>query len=445
MHELITRTIAAIPEPDLAAMNWARLRQEQLTKPPGSLGRLEELAIRVVGITGQVPPVLRRKVVIVVAADHGVTVEGVSAYPREVTAQMVQNFLRGGAAINVLARGAGADVVVVDAGVDAELPAAPGLIAAKVRRGTGNLARELAMTRAEAEECLATGIRVVQAQIDRGVDLVATGDMGIGNTTPSSAITAVITGRPVAEVTGRGTGITAEQLRHKIQVIERALALHRPDPSDPIGVLSAVGGLEIGVLAGVMIGAAARRVPVVIDGFISGAAALIAVTLAPAVAFSLIAAHNSVEVGHRAILAHLEKVPLLNLDLRLGEGTGAVLAFAIIEQAVRILNEMATFREAGVSGRSAPREVARRFARRREGYLHALEGGIWDDPFRHVDGRRYRHIVSTDLGRLIAWAEARGISRSRIVRRDLRDYRRNGERVVAWHIDLGGPYLDVEP
>jgi nicotinate-nucleotide--dimethylbenzimidazole phosphoribosyltransferase len=445
MHEVIRQTIASIHGPDVAAMNWARRRHEQLTKPPGSLGRLEELAIRIVGITGQIPPAIRRKAIVVAAADHGVAEEGVSAYPSEVTAQMVLNFLRGGAAINVLARGIGADVVVVDAGVAGDLPDHPGLVRLAVRPGTANMVRGPAMRREEAERAIVHGIAIATQLCHDGVDLLGVGEMGIGNTTAASAITAVITGRPVAEVTGRGTGITVEQLRHKIEVIERAIRRNHPDPSDPLDVLSKVGGLEIATLVGVMLGGAASRIPVVVDGFITGAAALVAVALAPDASFSLIAAHSSVEIGHRAILEHLEKAPLLNLDLRLGEGTGAALAFPIVEQAVRIVNEMATFREAGVSGRSAPRETAARFPKRRQGYLHALDGGIWDDPFLHVDGKPYRHIVSTDFDRLVAWAEARGISRSRIVRRDLRDFRNNREPVAAWHIDLGGPFLDVDP
>jgi nicotinate-nucleotide--dimethylbenzimidazole phosphoribosyltransferase len=445
MNDRIRQTIAAIGAPDLPAMTWARRRHEQLTKPPGSLGRLEELAIRIVGITGRVPPQIQRKAIVTVAADHGVAAEGVSAYPSEVTAQMVGNFLHGGAAINVLARGAGAEVVVVDAGVAADLPDHPNLIRRAVRRGTDNFVRGPAMRRDEAEQAILNGIDLAGDLAEQGVDLLGLGDMGIGNTTAASAITAVVTGKPVAEVTGRGTGITADQLRGKIAVIERAIAVNRPDPTDPLDVLTKVGGLEIATLVGVMIGAASRRVPVVLDGFISGSAALLAVELAPALGFFLIAAHSSVEIGHRTILERLEKAPLLNLDLRLGEGTGAALAFPLVEQAVRLLNEMATFREAGVSGRSAPRERANRFAKRRLGYLHALEGGIWDDPFVHADGRRYRHIVSTDLDRLVAWAESRGIPRSRIVRRDLRDFRNNREAVAAWHIDLGGPYLDIEP
>lgn len=445
MHEVIRQTIAAIRDPDVAAMNWARRRHEQLTKPPGSLGRLEELAIRIVGITGRIPPTIQRKTIVVAAADHGVAEEGVSAYPSEVTAQMVLNFLRGGAAINVLARGVGADVVIVDAGVAADLPDHPNLVRRAVRRGTANFVHGPAMRYDEAEQAIANGIAIATQLREEGVDLLGVGEMGIGNTTAASAITAVITGRPVAEVTGRGTGITVDQLRHKIEVIDRAIRRNQPNPLDPIDVLAKVGGLEIATLVGVMLGGAAGRIPVIVDGFISGAAALVAVALAPQASFSLIAAHSSVEIGHRAILEHLEKAPLLNLDLRLGEGTGAALALPIVEHAVRIINEMATFREAGVSGRSAPRETAARFPKRRQGYLHALDGGIWDDPFHHADGQRYRHIVSTDLERLVAWAEARGISRSRIVRRDLRDFRNNRERVAAWHIDLGGPFLDVDP
>ena len=339
----------AIPPIDASAESQARARQDSLTKPAGSLGRLEALSIQLAGITGAARPSVARKAVIVMAGDHGVTAEGVSAFPAAVTAQMVLNFAQGGAAINVLARQAGARVVVVDMGVAADLSEAPGVLVRKIALGTANMAQGPAMTRAQAEAAVQVGLEVVAAEIERGLDLVATGDMGIGNTTASSAIVAAITRQPAALVTGRGTGVDDAGLRRKIAIIERALALNRPDPRDALDVLSKVGGLEIGGLAGVMIGAAARRVPVVVDGFISGAAAMIAVGLCPGLRPYLIAAHQSVEIGHRVMLDHLGLHPLLDLDLRLGEGTGAVLAFHLAEAATRILSEMATFAEAGVS------------------------------------------------------------------------------------------------
>ena len=339
----------SIPSLDLAAQSAARARQDTLTKPPGSLGRLEELSLQLAAITGQPRPRLERKAVIVMAGDHGVAAEGVSAYPAEVTLQMVLNFLHGGAAINVLARQAGARVIVVDVGVAAELPAHPGLERRKVACGTQNMALGPAMTRAQAEQAIAVGLQVVEAEIAQGLDLVATGDMGIGNTTPSAAIVATLSGYPVAQVTGRGTGVDDIGLARKVAVIERALAVNQPDPRDPLDVLSKIGGLEIAGLVGVILGGAAHRVPVVIDGFISGAAALVAAALAPEVKPYLIAAHQSVEIGHRVVLEHLGLRPLLDLDLRLGEGTGAALAFHLVEASTRILNEMATFAEAGVS------------------------------------------------------------------------------------------------
>ena len=341
-----------IPPLDRASEGAARSRQNMLTKPQGSLGRLEELSIQLAAISGRPSPSVSRRAVIVMAADHGVAVEGVSAYPAEVTPQMVLNFLHGGAAINVLAGLARARVVVVDIGVAADLPSQPGLVQRKVLRGTRNMARGPAMTRSEAQECITIGMEIVQAEIEKGLDLVATGDMGIGNTTPSSAITAVVTGMPAAQVTGRGTGLDDTGLATKVAVIERSLALTKPDPADPLDVLSKVGGLEIGGLAGVILGAAARRIPVVLDGFISGAAALIAVGLIPDVKPYLIAAHRSVEIGHRAILEYLGLIPILDLQMRLGEGTGAVLAFSVLEAAAATLNEMATFGDAGVSQKS---------------------------------------------------------------------------------------------
>jgi nicotinate-nucleotide--dimethylbenzimidazole phosphoribosyltransferase len=338
-----------IRAPDPNSESAARLRQDTLTKPPGSLGRLEELSIQLASVTGQPRPSVARKAVIIMAADHGVTAEGVSAYPAAVTPQMVLNFLRGGAAINALARQAGARVIVVDIGVAFDFEPQPGLLLRKIAPGTQNMAHGSALTRAQAESAINEGIDVAQAEIANGLDLLATGDMGIGNTTASAAITAVLTGRPVSEVTGRGTGVDDAGLAQKIAIIEKAIAFNQPDPKDALDVVSKVGGLEIAGLAGVMIGAAAHRVPVVIDGFISGAAALVAVGLAPAVKPYLIAGHQSVEAGHRAILNHLGLKPLLDLNLRLGEGSGAVLAFHLVEAAARILDEMATFGEASVS------------------------------------------------------------------------------------------------
>jgi len=348
---LLSETIAQIGPPDATASAAARTRQGQLTKPAGSLGRLEALAIQIAGITGQARPRLLRPAVIVMAADHGVAARGVSAFPAAVTPQMVLNFLGGGAAINVLARQVRARVVVVDMGVAAPIPPHPELIDRKVALGTADLAAGPAMSRGQALQALESGIGVAADVIAAGADSIATGDMGIGNTTASSAIVAALTGRPAAEVTGRGTGVDDSGLARKVAVVERALALHRPDPADPLGVLAAVGGFEIGGLAGVMLGAAARRLPVVVDGFISGAAALLACGLAPALQPYLIPAHRSVERGHAAILTRLDLDPLLDLGLRLGEGTGAALAISLCQAACRLLDEMATFDEAGVPGK----------------------------------------------------------------------------------------------
>ncbi len=334
---------------DEAAMRSARARQDTLTKPPGSLGRLEELSIRLAGMKADAFPSVKRKAIIVMAADHGVALEGVSAYPSDVTAQMVLNFLHGGAAINVLARQAEARVTVVDIGVAADFEPMPGLIRHKIMHGTRNLAQGPAMTREEAEQALQVGVDVFNEEAARGLDIIATGDMGIGNTTPSSAIVAALTGLPVAQVVGRGTGIDDQSLERKIRVIERAITVNQPDANDAMDVLHKMGGLEIAGLAGVMIAAANQRIPVVVDGFISTAAAMIAVALAPGVRDYLISAHQSVEIGHQAMLRHLNLNPLLDLNLRLGEGTGAVLAFHLIEASTRILSEMATFDEAGVS------------------------------------------------------------------------------------------------
>jgi nicotinate-nucleotide--dimethylbenzimidazole phosphoribosyltransferase len=341
-------TEQSIPPLDAAAATRARLRLDSLTKPPGSLGRLEGLAVALAGMTGQTAPPVSPATVLVVAGDHGVTAEGVSAYPSEVTPQMVLNFLRGGAAINVLSRAAGAQVRVVDAGVAAELDH-PDLIIRKVRRGTGNICREPAMTRTEAEQAVDHGIDLAADEVARGTRVIALGEMGIGNTTPSSALLAAFSGRPPEQVVGRGTGVDDQGLHRKAEAVRRALALHRPDPSDPIAVLAAVGGLEIALLAGIVLGAAARRIPVVLDGFITGAAALVAVRIAPAAADYLIASHQSAEAAHSLMLELLNLEPLLALDLRLGEGSGAALTLPLLEAAHRIMTEMATFGEAGVA------------------------------------------------------------------------------------------------
>lgn len=283
------------------------------------------------------------------AGDHGVVAEGVSAYPQEVTAQMVANFLAGGAAVNVLARHVGARVVIVDMGAAADLPAGKGLVNEKVAHGTADMARGPAMTREQAVESLARGAQVVEREIGRGLDIVGTGDMGIGNTTASAAIACALTKRHPSEVAGRGAGVDDDGFNRKLSAIERALEINRPNPKDGLDVLAKVGGFEIGGLAGVMLGAAAHRKPVMIDGFISTAAAMIAVSLAPQCRDYLIAAHRSQENGHGVMLEWLGLKPLLDLDMRLGEGTGAALGISMAEAAFKILKEMATFGEAGVS------------------------------------------------------------------------------------------------
>ena len=347
--EKMRETIASIKALDENAMAEARRRQDDLTKPQGSLGHLESLSIQVAGMKGNPRPRMIHKVIFTLAGDHGITKEGVSAYPSEVTPQMVYNFLRGGAAINVLARQVGARVVVADLGVATVLDPHPDLKNRKVAAGTRNMARGPAMSREEAIRSIESGIELVEEEWLKGIDILGTGDMGIGNTTPSSAITAVFTGADVSTVTGRGTGLDDEGWRHKVKVIERALEINRPDPKDPLDVLSKVGGFEIGGIAGVILAGARYRIPVVLDGFISGAAALVATSLSPEVKPYLIASHQSVEQGHKTILEYLGLKPLLNLGLRLGEGTGAALGIFLVEASIRILDEMATFSEAGVS------------------------------------------------------------------------------------------------
>jgi len=352
VSELLSNTIKLIKPLDEGAMVKARARQDILTKPEGSLGRLEELSIQLAGIQGKPVPEINHKAIITMAGDHGVVAEGVGNWSQEVTAQMVENFLGGGAGINVIARQVGARIIIVDMGVAGELKANPQLLSRKVAPGTRNIAKGPAMTDKEVVKAVETGIEIVATEVAKGLDIVGTGDMGIGNTSASSAICGVMTGHPVVEVTGRGTGISDEQLAHKIAVIQKALAVNRPDPAKPLDVLAKVGGFEIGGLVGVMLGAAAHRIPVVIDGFISGAAALVATALSPGLRNFLIAAHVSAETGHRIMLKHLGLEPLLDLRMRLGEGTGAALGIFLSETAARILAEMSTFAEAGVSERS---------------------------------------------------------------------------------------------
>lgn len=331
-------------------LELAQTRLDSLTKPVGSLGRLEEFAQKIVAITGQeIPLPFSKKAIFTFAGDHGVTEEGISLYPKEVTEQMVYNFIKGGAGINVLARHAGADVIVVDIGVACDFAGQPDLLIRKIVRGTKNMRKGPAMTREEAEKCIDTGIALAMEYADKGYNIFGTGDMGIGNTTPSSAIAAVITGKSVSGVTGRGTGISDDILKHKIKVIEDAISLNKPDPKDPVDVLSKVGGAEIGGIAGLILGAASRKIPVVVDGFISTAGALIAYTIEPAVADYMFAAHNSIETGHKIMLDAIGLRPILDMDLRLGEGTGAALAMHIVEGGLKIYREMATFDEAGVS------------------------------------------------------------------------------------------------
>lgn len=346
---LLNNTLKNINAVNEEFYSIAQGRLDNLTKPPSSLGRLEEFARRLVAITESQSPMLDKKAVFTFAGDHGVTEEGVSAYPKEVTPQMVLNFLRGGAGINVLARHAGADVIVVDIGVDYDFGELDGFLKMKVVNGTKNFVKGPAMTRDEAMRCIEAGIEIANGYAKKGYKIFGTGDMGIGNTTPSSAIAAVITGSPVSDVTGRGTGISDESLKNKITVIEKGIMINKPDPGDAVDVLSKVGGAEIGGIAGLILGAAAHRIPVVIDGFISTAGALIAYCMDPKIRDYMFAAHNSVEIGHRAMLAKMGLNPILDLDLRLGEGTGAALAMMLIEAGLKIYKEMATFGEAGVS------------------------------------------------------------------------------------------------
>ncbi|GJL70175.1 MAG: nicotinate-nucleotide--dimethylbenzimidazole phosphoribosyltransferase [Nitrospirales bacterium] len=344
----IQEILAAIQLVSDAGVRRAQLSWDRLTKPQGSLGRLESLGTQYVSITQSLPVKNPEAMVFVLAADHGVAREGVSAYPSSVTAQMVKNFLQGGAAINVLARQIGARVRIVDMGVQEDMGASSGLWVRKIGLGTGNFCEGPAMSREQAVQSVEDGIRLVQEAHADGIRLIGVGEMGIGNTTVSSAITAVMTRRSVADVTGKGTGVDALQLAKKIQVIERGIQRNIPDAHDPLDVLAKVGGFEIGGLVGILVGAAACRVPVVLDGFITGVAALLAVALEPHCHAYMIPSHVSAEPGHRVAMDALGFHPLLDLDLRLGEGTGACLAIGLLQSSLACLTQMATFESAGV-------------------------------------------------------------------------------------------------
>ncbi|WP_422740798.1 nicotinate-nucleotide--dimethylbenzimidazole phosphoribosyltransferase [Micromonospora sp. WMMD729] len=373
---MLETTTSAIRPPDEAAMAAARELHSRLTKPAGSLGLLEDLSVRLAGLAGVCPPpVPEPAAVAIFAGDHGVHAQRVTPWPQEVTAQMIGNFLAGGAVVNAFARQAGASVTVVDVGVAHPLPvpepvpapapasgsaasgpavpssdlAAPRLIDASVRRGTRDLSVTAALTRDEALAAVLTGVWVADELIDAGADILLTGDMGIGNTTPAAALIAAFTGADPLDATGRGTGVDDETYAHKVAVVRAALARHTPDPSDPLGVLAAVGGLEHAALAGLILGAAARRTPVLLDGVIAVSAALAAAAFAPDAVAAMVAGHRSAEPGATVALRHLGLDPLIDLGLRLGEGTGALLALPVVTGAVRVLHEVATFDSAGVA------------------------------------------------------------------------------------------------
>ena len=352
-----TTAAAAVGPTDAVAAADAAAHHDRLTQPRGSLGRLEDVGIRLSAISGACPPPVPEPVTVAVfAGDHGVVAQGVTPWPQEVTAQMVANFCGGGAAVNVLARHVGARVLVVDVGVATPIPAdAPGLLRRKVRAGTRDLAEGPAMDADEVSAALAVGAEVAAMAIDEGARLLVTGDMGIGNTTPSAAIIAAVTGRPAAEVTGRGTGVDDAAWARKVSVVERALR-RGPAAGAPLDLLAEVGGLEIAALAGFVVAGAARRVPIVVDGVIAAAAALVAVAAAPDAAGYLIAGHRSSEPGSTAALAHLGLEPVVDLELRLGEGSGALLAVPAVQASAKILREMATFDAAGVTDKGDPRD-----------------------------------------------------------------------------------------
>jgi len=348
--ELISSNVVS---PDKKYFDLAQQKLDNLTKPVGSLGRLEELARQIAAITCNLCPVLDKKYIFTMAADHGVVDEGISAYPSEVTPQMVYNFLNGGAGINVLSKHIGAEVVVVDMGVACDLEKNKALIIKKIGYGTKNMTKGPAMTLDEAAASVIAGIEIAQEYAAKGVKIIGTGDMGIGNTTSSSAIVSVISGADVQMVTGYGTGLDDKGLLHKIKIIEKSIDINNPDKNNGLDILSKIGGFEIGGIAGLIIGSAYMKIPVVIDGFISGAGAMIAQKICPKSRDYMIASHQSVEKGHKIMMETLGIKPLFNLDMRLGEGTGAALGISIAEASVKILNEMATFKEAGVSEKSS--------------------------------------------------------------------------------------------
>ncbi len=349
----LAEVIAAITPPDQAAMAAARERQSRMTKPRGSLGLLEDISIKLAGLSGGCPaPLPEPACVAVFAADHGVHAQGVTPWPQEVTAQMVANFLAGGAVVNAFAAQVGAEVTVIDVGVAADLDPVQGLMPRKIARGTRDFTDGPAMTRDQAVTAITTGIEVARDLVAAGNRCLVTGDMGIANTTASAALICAFTGADPAEATGRGTGIDAATYAKKIDVVCRGLARHRPDPADPVGVIAAFGGFEHGALAGFILGAAALRVPVILDGVIAGAAALAAAALAPDAIGACFAGHRSAEPGHAVTLSYLGLRPLVDLGLRLGEGTGAVLALPLVQSAARALRDVATFDSAGVAEKS---------------------------------------------------------------------------------------------
>jgi nicotinate-nucleotide--dimethylbenzimidazole phosphoribosyltransferase len=352
--QLLHSAVQAIRPPDIRAHEAALQRLADQARPQGSLGILEPLAAQLAGIAGVIDVRFRRKMIVTCAGDHGVVAEGVSLFPQEVTPQMVYNFVQGGASVSVLAAHSGAEVRVADLGVNHDFPPDLPIFHKKIGKGTANFALAPAMSREDAVRSVEAGIEIVNQLADEeGLDLLGAGDMGIGNTTPSSAIIAAFSGLPARSVTGRGTGIDDAMLANKIRVIEQALALHRPDPADALDVLAKVGGFEIGGLAGLVIGAAARSIPVLCDGLISTAGALIACELAPAAKAYLFASHNSVEIGHRCMLERMGLTPLLNLDFRLGEGTGAAVAMHLLDAATRVLADIKTFAEVGIRNAQA--------------------------------------------------------------------------------------------
>lgn len=346
---MINSIISSISPLDAVAMEKCQLRIDNLTKPLNSLSAFEDLARQMAGITGNPRPRSLRKSIILMAADHGVAAEGVSAYPQEVTAQMISNFCSGGAAINAFAGHVAAELVLVDVGVAADLPPFPQLRQEKIANGTNNITKGPAMTRAQAIQAIEVGIKIAQEEIAKGAQVVGLGEMGIANTTPSTAIIACYSGKPLAELTGRGTGLSDEALAKKLQVIETALTVNRPDKDDPLDVLSRIGGLEIAGLAGVILGAAAGRAAVVVDGLITTAAALIAVKMAPQVRDYLVGSHFSIEPAHNVALDIIGIPAHLRLNMRLGEGTGAALGMSLINASLHMLNDMKTFGEAEVA------------------------------------------------------------------------------------------------